>query len=74
MSDGDTGQAARIHSAIAREITRRAIRCLHRFVSLFGRETTVVIKGDGLGGRNQEFSLVAAFDTAGHDQIVVLNT
>jgi hydroxypyruvate reductase len=38
-----------------------------------GGETTVTIRGDGLGGRNQEFVLAAAIDLAGLDGIVVLS-
>jgi hydroxypyruvate reductase len=38
-----------------------------------GGETTVTIKGDGLGGRNQEFVLAAAIEIAGVDPIVVFS-
>jgi hydroxypyruvate reductase len=38
-----------------------------------GGETTVTIKGDGLGGRNQEFVLAAAIDIAGLAGTVVLS-
>jgi len=40
---------------------------------LTGGETTVTIRGDGLGGRNQEFALAAALDIAGLDGVVVLS-
>ena len=35
-------------------------------------ETTLQVKGDGLGGRNQEFALVAAMALAGQDNAVLL--
>jgi hydroxypyruvate reductase len=38
-----------------------------------GGETTVTIRGDGLGGRNQEFALAAALELAGVEGIVVLS-
>jgi hydroxypyruvate reductase len=38
-----------------------------------GGETTVTIRGDGLGGRNQEFTLAAALDIAGLDRVVVFS-
>ncbi len=38
-----------------------------------GGETTVTLRGDGLGGRNQEFVLAAAIDIAGLDGAVVLS-
>ena len=38
-----------------------------------GGETTVTLKGDGLGGRNQEFVLAAAIDIAGLPGTVVFS-
>jgi hydroxypyruvate reductase len=38
-----------------------------------GGETTVTLKGDGLGGRNQEFVLAAAMDMAGLPKAVVFS-
>jgi glycerate 2-kinase len=57
--EGETREIARMHAAIAREIlsSHRPIRrpaCL-----LSGGETTVTVRGRGLGGRNQEFVLAA---------------
>jgi hydroxypyruvate reductase len=38
-----------------------------------GGETTVTLRGDGLGGRNQEFVLAAALEIAGLPRVVVLS-
>jgi glycerate 2-kinase len=38
-----------------------------------GGETTVIVRGDGLGGRNQEFALAAAIQIDGLDGAVVLS-
>jgi hydroxypyruvate reductase len=38
-----------------------------------GGETTVTIRGEGLGGRNQEFALAAALDIAGLENVVTLS-
>jgi hydroxypyruvate reductase len=38
-----------------------------------GGETTVILKGDGLGGRNQEFVLAAAIAISGLDHVVVFS-
>ncbi len=38
-----------------------------------GGETTVTIRGKGLGGRNQEFALAAALDIAGLRDVVILS-
>ncbi len=71
--EGETREIARMHAAIAREIavSGRPVRppaCI-----ITGGETTVTIKGDGLGGRNQEFVLAAALDIAGLDRVVVFS-
>ncbi len=71
--EGETREVARMHAAIAREVVAsgqplRAPACL-----ISGGETTVTLRGAGLGGRNQEFALAAAIDLAGCDNIVVLS-
>jgi hydroxypyruvate reductase len=38
-----------------------------------GGETTVTIRGTGLGGRNQEFTLAAALDIAGLKNVLILS-
>ena len=66
---GETRDVARMHAAILRETAkRRAAQCI-----LSGGETTVTIRGNGLGGRNQEFTLAAAIDIAGLPGAVVLS-
>ena len=57
--EGETREIAGVHAAIAKEILAsgrpvRAPACL-----LSGGETTVTVRGKGLGGRNQEFVLAA---------------
>jgi hydroxypyruvate reductase len=55
--DGETRDIARMHAALVREAIARGHR---RMCFLSGGETTVTIRGKGLGGRNQEFVLAAA--------------
>jgi len=55
--DGETREIARMHAALAREMMARGGT---RACFLSGGETTVTIRGTGLGGRNQEFVLAAA--------------
>jgi hydroxypyruvate reductase len=38
-----------------------------------GGETTVTMKGHGLGGRNQEFALAGALELSGFEKIVLLS-
>ena len=40
---------------------------------IFGGETTVTLKGNGLGGRNQEMTLAAAIELSGKDGIVFVS-
>jgi len=73
MIEGDTTHVAHVHSAIAREIIQTGNPIPSPACILSGGETTVTIKGKGLGGRNQEFALVAAMDIAGAENVVILN-
>jgi len=70
---GETREIARMHAAIAREIvsTSRPVKPPACIVT--GGETTVTLRGDGLGGRNQEFVLAAALEIAGLRNVVVLS-
>ncbi len=72
MIEGDTTHVAHVHTAIAREIIKTGNPIPWPACILSGGETTVTIKGKGLGGRNQEFALVSAIDIAG-ENIVVLS-
>jgi glycerate 2-kinase len=54
--DGETREIARMHAALVREAMARGYS---RMCFLSGGETTVTIRGKGLGGRNQEFVLAA---------------
>ena len=71
--EGETRDVARVHAAIAREMraTGRPVRPPACVIS--GGETTVTIRGTGLGGRNQEFALAAALDIAGLKNVAILS-
>ena len=71
--EGETRDVARMHAAIARQARLygqplRGPACL-----VSGGETTVTIRGNGKGGRNQEFALAAAIDMAGLDGVLILS-
>ncbi|MDP8990339.1 MAG: DUF4147 domain-containing protein [Acidobacteriota bacterium] len=68
--DGETRDIARMHAAIARETMGHGGR---RVCLLSGGETTVTVRGKGLGGRNQEFVLAAAIALAGHPQVTIFS-
>ncbi|HEY1240920.1 MAG TPA: glycerate kinase, partial [Bryobacteraceae bacterium] len=70
---GEAREIARGHAAIAREISRSGHPVRPPACLISGGETTVTLKGDGLGGRNQEFVLAAALDVAGLPHAVVFS-
>jgi glycerate 2-kinase len=71
--EGETREIARMHAAIAREVVRSGRPIRPPACIITGGETTVTLKGDGLGGRNQEFVLAAAIDLAGLPDVVVFS-
>ena len=71
--EGETREIARMHAAIAREIAVAGRPLKPPACIVTGGETTVTLKGEGLGGRNQEFVLAAAIDIAGLDKVVVFS-
>ena len=71
--EGETRDVARMHAAIAKEILASGRPVKPPACIISGGETTVKIRGSGLGGRNQEFALAAAIDLAGLDRVVVLS-
>ncbi len=70
---GETEEVAKVHTAIAREITFSGNPVSRPACVISGGETTVTIEGKGQGGRNQEFVLAAAIDIDGLDNVVVLS-
>lgn len=71
--EGEARDAAIFHIAIAKEILNSG-EPIHRPACLVsGGETTVTVRGKGVGGRNQEFALAAALEMDGTDGIVVLS-
>lgn len=71
--EGEAREAAIFHAAIAKEILSTDNPVRRPACVISGGETTVTIRGDGLGGRNQEFALAAAVDIEGADGAVVLS-
>ena len=65
MVEGETREVARVHTAVAKEILKTGHPLEAPACIISGGETTVTIRGNGLGGRNQEFCLSAALDLAG---------
>jgi glycerate 2-kinase len=59
---GEAKEVARVHTAILKEVLASGHPVPPPACIISGGETTVTIKGNGIGGRNQEFCLAAALD------------
>jgi glycerate 2-kinase len=73
LMEGETRDVARVHGAMAREILASGAPAPSPACLISGGETTVTLKGNGLGGRNQEFVLAAALDIEGACEAVILS-
>jgi hydroxypyruvate reductase len=71
--EGGTKDVARVHAAIAKEVLQTDHPISRPACVVSGGETTVTIRGNGKGGRNQEFALAAALDIAGLESVVILS-
>jgi glycerate 2-kinase len=71
--EGEAREAALFHAAVAKEILSTDNPARRPACVISGGETTVTIRGDGLGGRNQEFALAAALEMQGVEGVVVLS-
>jgi len=71
--EGETREVAKVHTAIAREIQKSGNPVPTPGCIISGGETTVTIRGDGLGGRNMEFVLAAAIEIDGVDGVTLLS-
>jgi hydroxypyruvate reductase len=67
-----TGEARRVGDAVAaRALSLRRLR--RAACAVFAGETTVTVRGDGRGGRNQELVLAAALHLDGHPGVLVFS-
>lgn len=69
---GEAREVARVMAAIAREISITGRPIPRPACVIAGGETTVTLKGKGVGGRNQELALAASLDLENIDNILLL--
>jgi len=73
MIEGETRDVARVHAAVGKEILKTGQPVSRPGCVISGGETTVTLRGKGLGGRNTEFVLAAAMEIGGLPQVVVFS-
>jgi hydroxypyruvate reductase len=70
---GESRDVAKAHSTLIKETVRRNELASRPACFLSGGETTVTVRGGGMGGRNQEFCLAAAMEVEGMGGVVILS-
>jgi hydroxypyruvate reductase len=70
--EGEAREVARVCVAIARESLARGRPIAPPACLISGGETTVTLRGNGCGGRNQEFALAAALSARGLEEVMIL--
>lgn len=73
MIEGETREVAKVHAAVAKEVVKTGNPVSRPVCVISGGETTVTLRGKGLGGRNQEFVLAAAIEIEGLGNVVILS-
>lgn len=70
---GEAREVAKLLAAIAKEIAASNRPVARPACVVAGGETTVTVRGDGKGGRNQELALAAAIELAAMENVLVLS-
>jgi hydroxypyruvate reductase len=70
--EGEAREVARAFAGIARELIRSNHPVERPAAIIAGGETTVTVRGQGRGGRNQEFALSAAIHLAGVPDVTIM--
>ncbi|MFN8635599.1 MAG: glycerate kinase [Chloroflexota bacterium] len=69
--EGEAREVAKVVAALAREELARNRPLARPACLILGGETTVTVRGSGVGGRNQELALAASLKIAGLDDVVI---
>jgi hydroxypyruvate reductase len=69
--EGEAREVAKVVAAFAREEAARNNPLPQPACLVLGGETTVTVKGTGMGGRNQELALAASIKIAGQENIII---
>lgn len=71
--EGEAREVAKVMSGIVKEVKFSRSPISSPCALIFGGETTVTLKGKGLGGRNQELALSFAIEVQGIDDILLFS-
>jgi len=69
--EGEAREVGKVLAALAKEEARYAAPIPRPACLILGGETTVTVRGDGRGGRNQEIALAAALALEGWEGVMV---
>ncbi len=69
--EGEAREVGRVLAAVAREVAQHDQPLPRPACIVAGGETTVTVRGSGLGGRNQEVALGAALSLPGLERVLV---
>lgn len=69
--EGEAREVGKLLASIAREEVKRGRPVPHPALIMAAGETTVTVRGEGKGGRNQELALSAAMGIAGIPHVVI---
>ena len=70
--EGEAREAGRVAAALAKGIRAHGDPLSPPACLVWGGETTVTVRGDGLGGRNQELALAAALALDGWRDVLIM--
>ncbi|MGE5618513.1 MAG: glycerate kinase type-2 family protein [Sphingomonadaceae bacterium] len=70
--EGEARELAKMYAAIAREMVVYGRPLARPACVIAGGETTVTVRGNGKGGRNQEMALAAAIKIAGLQDVMIV--
>jgi hydroxypyruvate reductase len=70
--EGEARDMGKLGAALAKELVRRSQPAAPPACLILGGETTVTVRGQGKGGRNQEIALAAAIAMAGLPRALVV--
>jgi hydroxypyruvate reductase len=71
--EGEAREVGRVLAGLLREVDASGNPLARPCVLIGGGETTVTVRGSGVGGRNQELCLAAAFALRGLDNVLLVS-